>query len=296
MTGTTYLLKLLILITRLSTSCRLILLKNGFDIYCLVVSNSFIWVDIDSFTLPNQIFSSKYLNTIHVTNRTSTMDNSLWICNNPPMINCLSLRVLHLECLHITENLLDNLFTTCSLLEKINLDSCEGFNTVKVKNLLRLQELKIVSLQEKDDDILEIDNVPSLAVFQYTSLLTTENKPIPFNIKSLGSNVTQLSISGVILDNAFFNIIKLQFPLLQSLNLGIGHGGMETFVITSVSLKSLDLRLLISRSFDMQVYAPNLLYCLFHGGAPRNIDLHSLSFPNTPPDQLQLKIENVNNI
>ncbi|GKD22784.1 F-box protein-like protein, partial [Tanacetum coccineum] len=141
--------------------------------------------------------------------------------------------------------------TLVSLLEKINLIYCEGFKTIKLKNLRCLRELEISSIEQ--NDILEIDDVPSLGFFRYTDYL---NKPLPFNMDSLGS-VTHLDISGVVLDNAFFDMIKSNFPFLESLSLVIISRGLESIVITSLPLKRLTLEFWVDiRTIDVQVYAP----------------------------------------
>ncbi|GKC29509.1 putative F-box/LRR-repeat protein isoform X2, partial [Tanacetum coccineum] len=130
-----------------------------------------IWVGNDSFTLPDEIFSSANLHEIKI----SAMTNPLCIPHNR-VILCVSLRVLELNYLYISEDALHNLLSTCSLLEKINLCCCEGFKTIKLKNLRCLRELEISSIEQ--NDILEIDDVPSLGIFHYNSMLQLEEASI----------------------------------------------------------------------------------------------------------------------
>lgn len=73
--------------------------------------------------------------------------------------------MLDLRCVTIREHVLDNLFSTCKLLEKVNLSSCKSSKTIKVKNLCCFRELKINS--EEKDDRLEIDDFLSLLLFSY---------------------------------------------------------------------------------------------------------------------------------
>ncbi|GKB86215.1 F-box protein-like protein, partial [Tanacetum coccineum] len=214
-----------------------------------------IWVGNDSFTLPDEIFSSVNLNSMIISASDVTMTDPLWIPHNP-VILCASLRVLELKYLNISEDVLHNLLSICSLLEKINLYCCDGFKTIKLKNLRCLRELKITSLEE--NDVLEIYDVTSLRMFHYNSLLLSWKKP-PFNVDSLGS-VTHLDISGVVMDDAFFDMIKSKFPFLESLSLGIAFRGLENIVITSLPLKRLTLRLLllgdaIATANDMEMIA-----------------------------------------
>ncbi|GJU77959.1 F-box protein-like protein [Tanacetum coccineum] len=138
----------------------------------------------DSFTLPNELFSSQGLHTIHVKAAKTTRDVTnlrLRICSTN-VINCVSLRVLNLDFVFINQGMFRNLLSTCSLLEKIKLTWCGGFNNVKVKNLLRLTELDIYLIQ--NDDLWEINNVPSLCSFRYRYLFA-HRKPIPFQMYSL---------------------------------------------------------------------------------------------------------------
>lgn len=74
----------------------------------------------DSLTLPNELFTSQNLSTIHVKHTIDYLDViRLWICTNP-VINCAStLRVMDFECVAITQDVFHKLLSTCTLLEKI---------------------------------------------------------------------------------------------------------------------------------------------------------------------------------
>lgn len=85
-----------------------------------------------------------------------------------------------------------------------------GLKTINLTNIHCLREFDIYSMEK--DGSLEISDVPNLSQFHYISLLP---KPLPLNTSSLGS-VTHIT------DNAFFNVIKLKIPFLQSLTLWIG--------------------------------------------------------------------------
>nr|GEX02571.1 hypothetical protein [Tanacetum cinerariifolium] len=239
-----------------------------------------IWVRIDSFTLPDEIFSSANLNEIKISATDVTMTNPLWIPYSR-VILCVSLRVLELKYLNISEDMLHNLLSTCSLLEKINLFCCEGFKTINLKNLRCLRELEITTLE---NNIMEIDDVPSLGFFHYDALLHHSMRPLPFNMDSLG-RVTHLDISRVVLDDAFFDMIKSKFPFLESLSLGIVSQGLESIVITSLPLKRLTLRLWVDiMTIDVQVYAPKLPFFFYDG----NEMVPSLSFPIIAPEEIKL--------
>nr|GEX20437.1 hypothetical protein [Tanacetum cinerariifolium] len=246
-----------------------------------------IWVGIDSFTLPDEIFSSANLHEIKIAaTDVGTVTNPLWIPHNR-VILCVSLRVLELKNLYISQDALHNLLSTCSLLEKINLCCCEGFKTIKLKHLRCLRELDINSIQQNDileiEEILEIDDVPSLGFFRYTH---NGKKPLPFKMDSLGS-VTHLDINGVILDDAFFDMLKSKFPFLESLSLGIKSRGLESIVITSLTLKRLTLQFWVDiMTIDVQVYAPKLLFFFYNATET----VPSLSFPITAPEEIKLRL------
>ena len=172
---------------------------------CLKELSLKIWRLNDSFTFPNELFSSENLNTIKVEAQKGT-----YLGSNP-LIKCVTLRVLDLEYVNITEEVLHNLLSTCALLEKIKLWHCEGLKNVIIKNLRHLLELVITSV------LLEINGVPSLRLFDYWPVL---NNPVPFKIDSLGS-VTQLSIKGVIVDDAENRIYLGSYHFIKCVTLRV---------------------------------------------------------------------------
>lgn len=192
---------------------------------CLKVFNLNIFViNIDSFTLPDVIFSSENLHTISVTvpeckiDSVRVMSNLVMMSSNP-VINCVSLRVLELLNVDISEEVLDKISSTCTLLKKIKLLSCHGLKTIKVKNLRYLRELTISSSEE--DTALEFNDVPSLHLFDYKSFYSM--KSLLFNIDSLGS-LTELTLNSFIIDNALLDIINSKLHLLATLTLCCGGG------------------------------------------------------------------------
>ncbi|GJT57433.1 F-box protein-like protein, partial [Tanacetum coccineum] len=236
--------------------------------------------------LIHRTLQSQNLDTISVTAGTNDLvyPLRLSISSSTHIIRCVSLRVLDLQCVDISEDVLNNLLSTCTLLEKINLWCCEGLKkNVKLTNLVRLRDLEISSLEE--DDLWDITNVPTLASFYYRSLFGSWTKPIPFQMESLAAaSVTQLRLDGLALDNSFFDIVKAKFPLLQSLTLGIGHWGLPQLVITNDSLKWLTRDVYEPGPLNVQVYAPALLSFTYIG-------LHmipGLSFPSIAPEHINL--------
>ncbi|GJV03337.1 F-box protein-like protein [Tanacetum coccineum] len=248
----------------------------------------------DSFTLPNELFSSQNLHTINVATGYRVFNIPIRICTNSPVINCVSLRVLDLKYVVITENMFHNVLSTCTSLEKIKLLRCEGLKNVKVKNLLHLSELDI--FLREPDDLLEFNNIPSLVSFHYRSskydsaLAYLRKKSIPFQIDSLAS-VTQLCIESVSIDDSFFKTIQSKFSVLESLTLGINYWKFENMVISSFSLKwlTLGINLFLSHQVSVQVDAPRLVSFIYTGG-----NIPGLVFPTTLPEQIKLTFESCN--
>ncbi|CAI9264582.1 unnamed protein product [Lactuca saligna] len=230
-----------------------------------------------SFTLPDEILSGENLTKIRVS---GTHGGRVPMTTSQhPVIKCVSLRELHLDCVCISEEALNHILSSCSLLVKIVLlNSCNGFNTIKVKNLPRLYELRI-NLNAVDSTALEISDVPNLGLFSYkldVRFWLHDHPPPPFNASSisLGRSVTHLTLAGVITDNACLDIFKSQFPFLQSLTLYLTSWMLGSFHLTCPSIKILFLLSCPAMVIDVQVYAPKLLYVHLSGCI-----LPSLLFP-----------------
>jgi hypothetical protein len=234
-----------------------------------------------SVTLPPEILSSKTLNSIIVTTDDTSADVKLSFHSNPEMILCVSLRVLDLEYVFISDDVLAKLLSVCSLLEKIRLFCCDGLKTVKVKNLVFLRELKIHVLDI--EPIVTIINVPNLLKVDYFPLFPPIERPPPFNMDSFRS-VTQLVIADVLMDYEFFDTIKSKLLCLESLTLRIGDWAQENFVISSVSLKKLDLQIWTSTQFVIEVCAPQLMSCVCECHEPAPI----ISFAAGNPKHLKV--------
>ncbi|XP_071712339.1 putative F-box/FBD/LRR-repeat protein At5g62970 [Rutidosis leptorrhynchoides] len=162
--------------------------------------------------LPDEIFSGKNLHTLSLRNYRIGPIEKISVSLNP-VINCASLRVLELEDVEISEEVLDNLFSTCILLEKILLSVDSDLKTLNVKNLHYLLELKLSTIVPID--VLKIDDVPNLRLFDYYVV----GGPIKtFNMASLTS-VTELSLNRVTIDATFLDLIKSNLPSLEFWNL-----------------------------------------------------------------------------
>ncbi|KAL6501379.1 hypothetical protein OROGR_026512 [Orobanche gracilis] len=209
------------------------------------------------------------------------------------LIKCVSLRELHLDCVRISEEALQDIFSSCTFLVKIKLlRCCNDFKTIKVKNLHRLYELTI---SEDDSDepsstTLEISHVPNLGVFSC-------NLHLPFNTSSIsiGCSMTELTLGGygMVTDNASLEMIGSRFPFLESLTLGdMTSWKSKRFRFTCASIKRLSLhwcqsmRTLLT---NVKVHAPKLTFFSFDGD-----HLPSLLFPVSTLEQMifSLKLDN----
>ncbi|CAH1421373.1 unnamed protein product [Lactuca virosa] len=235
------------------------------------------------FTLPDEILLGENLTTLRVLASRGTVS----VRSHHPVIKCVSLRELHLDGVCISEETLNLILSSCSLLVKIELpniysDSCEGFKTIKVINLPFLYALSI-GLDGWQSTSLEIRDVPNLGVFSYQlfhSARLWDPHPLPFNANahsiSLGSNVTQLMLGGVIADNAGLDMIKSGFPSLEGLTLHLTSWILGSFHFTCASIKRLSLQSCPESLIDVQVHAPKLLFFDFGGDM-----LPSLLFPDS---------------
>ncbi|GJX05050.1 hypothetical protein Tco_0190966 [Tanacetum coccineum] len=154
------------------------------------------------FTLPDEIFSSANLHTLSLK---LISGYSLSFSSNPS-IHCTNLRVLKLVDVHITQYVLHKLLSTCKLLQKIRIELLVEFSIIKVNNLRYLDELIIYNLNE-NDNIFEVDDVPSLRSFirsQFTPCDWVVFRPVLFKLGTIRS-LRELTLDSVSMDDAFSN-------------------------------------------------------------------------------------------
>ncbi|XP_071712375.1 F-box/LRR-repeat protein At5g02910-like [Rutidosis leptorrhynchoides] len=150
----------------------------------------------ESITLPDELFSGENLETISVKadDTLFIVRHSLLISNNI-VIKCVNLRVLELIDVMLSDETLVKLFSTCILLEKINLSKCKGLSIIRVKNLHYLRELEITP--RIGNSTSEIYDVPSLQVFKH-NLLGYRNNLVSNSLES----VRELVLKGEMMDDA----------------------------------------------------------------------------------------------
>ncbi|KAI3508646.1 hypothetical protein L1887_23655 [Cichorium endivia] len=232
------------------------------------------------FTLPHEILSVENLTKIQVS---SPFHSVNWMTTNH-VIKCVSLRELHLDGVRISEEALNDILSSCSLLVKIELlHCCEGLKTINVKNLACLYELTICAgtIYGNTTD-LEISDVPNL-IYGNTTDLEISDVPnlgvFSFDLRgshsiSLGTSVTQLTIGGrgMITDYACMDMINSRLPFLECLTLyDMTFWKSESFHFTCASIKRLTLGLCPHTLVDIQVHAPKLRFFCFDGYALPNI-------------------------
>ncbi|KAL7605163.1 hypothetical protein Lser_V15G19834 [Lactuca serriola] len=247
------------------------------------------------FTLPNEILLGENLTKLRIL-ASRGIRSVCMTTSHLPVIKCVSLRELHLNCVCISEEALNNILSSCSFLVTIELskiysDSCKGFKTIKVINLPRLYKLRI-GLDGWQSTSLEIRDVPNLGVFSYQLFHKVgfpDPNSLPFNSNahsiSLGSNVTQLMLGGVIAGNAGLNMIKSGFHFLESLTLHLTSWMLGSFHFTCASIKRLSLQSCPESLIDVQVHAPKLLFFDFGGDM-----LPSLLFPDSSLRHIELSL------
>ncbi|XP_071712293.1 putative F-box/LRR-repeat protein At5g02930 [Rutidosis leptorrhynchoides] len=164
------------------------------------------------YILLGEIFSGKYLHTLSIENSS--------VSPKPHVINCVSLRVLKLFRMKISEEVLDTLFSTCTLLERINLSYCKGLKKIKVRSLCYLQQLKLET--RLPFDVLKIDDVPNLCYIMPSLLFPSSNA-----LENIEIEVE----TGDPIDHSFFLMMREALNLSNKFDIKIGYWINETLLI-----------------------------------------------------------------
>lgn len=241
-----------------------------------------------SLDLPAEILSGKNLTKIRVSAANSAVRMTT---NRHP--ECVSLRELHLSRVRISEELLHAIFSSCSLLKKIELIVCsKDLKTIKVKNLPCLSHLQIVT-SDRGSTAFEINHVQNLRFFgcnvRIMNRVDKRRGPlINSHSISLGSSVTDLTLGGgMIRDNASLDMInKLGLPFLKSLTLDMACWALGSFHFTSTSINRFSMLGCSSKLLDVvHVTAPKLLFFSLTGKI-----IPSLLFPYSNLEQIEFRM------
>ncbi|KAL4564923.1 hypothetical protein LXL04_028999 [Taraxacum kok-saghyz] len=247
-----------------------------------------------SLHLPEELLSGENLIKITVSASQGPKPNSIWMTTTHHPKCVTSLRELHFSCVTVSEQVLHDIFSSCSSLVKIELILCsQGLNTIKVKNLHCLRQLQIVT-SDGGSTAFEISHLKSLRMLGCNVRMNGRSKrlSIPPLINghsiSLGSGVTELTLGGgMIMDDASLDmIVKLGLPFLESLTLNMACWTRASFPFTSASIKRFSLLGCTSRLVDLvYVNAPKLLLFSFSGKI-----MPCFVFPYSTLEQIEFRL------
>ncbi|XP_059310028.1 FBD-associated F-box protein At3g52670-like [Lycium ferocissimum] len=163
----------------------------------------------------------------------SLRDLVLWCCNlklvsfTSSVANCNSLRKLSLIAVHLDENMLQTLLSSCPLIVSFILEYCDGLEKIE---LLNLQKIKSVSIRTQQNRLVKIQ-APTLENLTYSSYSSEE-----FDVVEC-QNLKSLDISHVTISDGFLQNLISRSQSLKMLKLQYCHG---TGDIDSSNLVSLE--------------------------------------------------------
>ncbi|PSR96212.1 F-box/LRR-repeat protein [Actinidia chinensis var. chinensis] len=167
----------------------------------------------------------------------------------------MSLRKLTLDTIKLGGKLLDNIISTCPLIEELALIHCYGLSKIQVNGLHVIKRFDVIG-PWKELEAIEV-NASSLVYFHY------DDEYAPFIDLSKCQNLKHLSIWNSTIEAASFDELISKTPSVEVLDV-ISCDMLETFHISSLRLKRFALydckRL---AWFDLD--APNLNLFLYKG-------------------------------
>ena len=167
----------------------------------------------------------------------------------------MSLRKLTLDTIKLGGKLLDNIISTCPLIEELALNHCYGLSKIQVNGLHFIERFDVIG-PWKELEVIEV-NAPSLVYFHY------DDEYAPCIDLSKCQNLKHLSIWNSTIEAASFDELISKTPSVEVLDV-ISCDMLETFQISSLRLKRFTLyncrRL---ACFDLD--APNLNLFLYKG-------------------------------
>ncbi|XP_074270603.1 F-box/LRR-repeat protein At2g42720-like [Silene latifolia] len=150
-------------------------------------------------------------------------------------IDLPNLKRLRLTKFHVSENMLETLFTKCPALEKLEFSwLCGGFNVLRVPRLSKLKKLKVKYISNLD--LIEINSM-SLQCLSLLNLST--NCKIKMDSNSC-NNLVNLFVDYCGITDDFFNNVA-EFPKLKTISL-IDCSELKHIKITSNSLTRFEVK------------------------------------------------------
>ncbi|KAI8569721.1 hypothetical protein RHMOL_Rhmol02G0299200 [Rhododendron molle] len=162
-------------------------------------------------------------------------------------IKLYSLKMLSLRRVCITEEEIQNIISSCPLIQELRLQSCRGLKRLQVANLHNLNLVSVSDLEE-----VEI-SAPTLQSFMYA---VAKDMPGTFKIDS-SPHLKNLKVTNLGITDDFVHELLHKFPVLEKLNLSFCHW-LESINISSRSLKNIIIRRCM-RLLEAKIDAPNLL-------------------------------------
>lgn len=243
--------------------CLELVLLKGVQVLVVNIKNgiSLLSSSIPRYCVPNQLLSASSLTSLTLLG--CELPSSLMV--DP--LKFKSLKLLHLEYLHLDEEVIKYLTTNCTLLEELIVKFCYGFKRFCVYGLQNLKKVEIVSGVEFDDpllcdtgvEIIDIEAPNLLDIF----VANRERSEAPcINLASCEKLITLTynaflpSKSGVLSD------LLSNVPFIQNLILSLPYN-CRKLKLSSSSLRKLVLTEK-SELEEIDISTPNLLLFEYH--------------------------------
>ncbi|XP_031269574.1 F-box/FBD/LRR-repeat protein At4g26340-like isoform X1 [Pistacia vera] len=196
------------------------------------------------YNLPQIVFCAKSINVLELDHCTLS----------PPRIGVqLSLRKLCLVGVYVDDQMIENLFARCPLIECLTIESSKGFKSLELFSLRKLHEVEISSNAELKKVEINALNVHSVTITNMETCVI--NVACCKNLKCLV--LSDLSIT----DDWLCNVIS-DFSLLQFLSITYCHK-LRSIKISCPSLK--ELVIIGCDLVEVKLETPNLSIFRFHG-------------------------------
>ncbi|KAI9160615.1 hypothetical protein LWI28_010015 [Acer negundo] len=182
-------------------------------------------------------------------------------------IQLSSLRTLFLSHVFVDDYMIESLVSGCPLIEDLGFDSCQGFNSLELYGLNRLNEVKVTK-----NDELQWLNVEELNI-HLLSIFWSSPEACDINVASC-KNIKDLSLNGVCMRGDWLCNLISELSILEFLSI-FDCFELESFRISSPCLKELCLcgcRNLV----EINIVAPNL-HVFVYSGKITSLSLNALA-------------------
>ncbi|KAK2980450.1 hypothetical protein RJ640_028858 [Escallonia rubra] len=146
-------------------------------------------------------------------------------------IKCHALRILHLLNVDTDKLAIQNLISSCPLIQELCIEYCEGWERIQIGNLHNLKKLEVSTYI---DQIIDI-NAPSLESFKYRACKNASCVPELSGIRT-SHNLKELLLDHVTITDSFLGDLILELPVLEVLSL-LFCKGLKRIHVSSRTLK-----------------------------------------------------------